>query len=209
MQAHRRAELDALMGELQAAGYMATRLMRVSRDGDGAKILLAVGHDDVPPITVPVEGLDCRFFHDLERYRQTLVENGKAGIGKRRLDEAEARDPDIWPLQLPEPVRRRPPSKRRRQDCMDCGIDTYFATGNGHFYSVHDTIWLTAVPDGRGQLCLHCLEARLDRQLVRADFVATPFEIARRMFCPGWLQAVWDAEEKGVPIPPHPIWGTP
>jgi hypothetical protein len=60
---------------------------------------------------------------------------------------------------------------------MDCGVDTSFVTGIGHYYTVHSHVWLQAVPEGRGHLCLHCLEKRLGRPLADDDFVATPFDI--------------------------------
>jgi hypothetical protein len=88
----------------------------------------------------------------------------------------------FWPPPMPFHVKRRPPSRRRRQDCIDCGIDTSFATGNGHYYTVHSDVWLSVMPDPRGGLCLDCLQARLGRPLADADFVATPFEIFRRLF---------------------------
>jgi hypothetical protein len=60
---------------------------------------------------------------------------------------------------------------------MDCGVDTSFTTGVGHHYTVHEALWLAAVPGRRGELCLDCLEARLGRRLTAVDFVATLFEI--------------------------------
>ena len=52
----------------------------------------------------------------------------------------------FWP---PRPVAKRPPW-RRQQDCADCGVDCSFATGIGHFYTVHRHIWLSVAP---GRLC--------------------------------------------------------
>ena len=86
--------------------------------------------------------------------------------------------PAFWPP--PWPVAKRPPSRRREQDRMDCGVDCSFATGIGHFYTVHRHIWLSVAPGFDGRLCLDCLQARLRRPLVVADFVATPFEILSR-----------------------------
>ena len=60
---------------------------------------------------------------------------------------------------------------------MSCGIDRSFQTGCGHYYTVRREVWLAAVPEGRGELCIDCLEARLGRKLVSDDFVRTPFEI--------------------------------
>jgi hypothetical protein len=64
--------------------------------------------------------------------------------------------------------------------CADCGVDTSFDTGIGHYYTVRDEIWLAAMPDHRGSLCLDCLEQRLRRPLTEADFTATPVEILER-----------------------------
>jgi len=62
----------------------------------------------------------------------------------------------------------RPPSRRRRWDCLDCGIDT-FAIGE-YPYSLRDELWYAVVPSGRGMLCLDCLEVRLGRPLTPKDF---------------------------------------
>jgi hypothetical protein len=88
----------------------------------------------------------------------------------------------FWPPVPPWPVKKRPPSRRRDRDCMDCGVDTSFATGNGHYYTVRDPVWLQAVPSHHGALCLHCLEKRLGRPLADDDFVATPYDIFCSMF---------------------------
>ena len=64
--------------------------------------------------------------------------------------------------------------------CADCRIDTSFATGIGHFYTVHEELWQRATPDKAHFLCLDCLETRLGRPLVEADFLATPPEILAR-----------------------------
>jgi hypothetical protein len=95
-----------------------------------------------------------------------------------------SRDPLIWLPPPPWPVKKRPPSKRQKVDCLDCGVDTSFATGIGHYYRATNEVWHQAVPDGRGMLCLDCLEKRLGRLLVRGDFERTPFEIATAMLPP-------------------------
>jgi hypothetical protein len=89
-------------------------------------------------------------------------------------------NPAFWPPPPPRPVAKHSPSRRREQDCMDCGVDCSFATGIGHFYTVHRHIWLSVAPSSDGRLCLDCLQARLVRPLMAADFVATPFEILSR-----------------------------
>lgn len=44
------------------------------------------------------------------------------------------------------------------------------------FYMLRRDLWLQAVPDGAGYLCLSCLENRLGRPMVAADFVDQPVE---------------------------------
>jgi hypothetical protein len=51
--------------------------------------------------------------------------------------------------------------------CLDCGVDT---DAIDEYYMVHDEVWLQAAPDGKGQLCIGCLEERLGRTLTAADF---------------------------------------
>jgi hypothetical protein len=41
---------------------------------------------------------------------------------------------------------------------MDCGVDCSFATGIGHFHTVHRHIWLSVAPGSNGRLCLDCLQ---------------------------------------------------
>jgi len=52
--------------------------------------------------------------------------------------------------------------------CMDCYRDTF---DNIHDYSVHDDVWIKAVPGWVGQLCLYCLRRRLQRNLKMDDFM--------------------------------------
>ncbi len=56
--------------------------------------------------------------------------------------------------------------------CMDCGINTLDPKDDftNHF-SVHDHIWLEAVPDEEGDLCIMCIRERLGRDLQLADFM--------------------------------------
>src|SRR6516162_1289981 len=88
---------------------------------------------------------------------------------------------DFPPLP-PWPVKRRPPSRRRWRDCRDCGIDTWAIS---HFYMVRDDVWLAAVPDGHGCLCLDCLQVRLGRPLVVDHFEIIPAEMLERLCCAG------------------------
>lgn len=58
--------------------------------------------------------------------------------------------------------------------CKDCRTCTFKA---GEYYMVQDGVWSTALPDGRSRramLCIGCLEARLGRDLVGADFTEAP-----------------------------------
>jgi hypothetical protein len=107
-------------------------------------------------------------------------------------------------------VKCRPPSKRRKIDCLGCGVDTSFATGNGHYYLVHDALWLRAVPGGRGMLCLDCLEKRLGRPLTRADFERTPFEIVSAFAPPqgfaDYLDEMEAARQAGKPEIDFETW---
>jgi hypothetical protein len=69
--------------------------------------------------------------------------------------------------------------KRRPLACHDCDIDT----SHWHYYMLHDEVWQQATKATTGRvrfLCLDCLEARLGRPLVEADFVLTPPEMAAR-----------------------------
>jgi hypothetical protein len=55
--------------------------------------------------------------------------------------------------------------------CMDCGVDTYEI---GHYYMIHEELWLSINPKDSGQLCLDCVECRLGRKLTRVDFTKAP-----------------------------------
>lgn len=50
--------------------------------------------------------------------------------------------------------------------CMDCGMNTLPT----EYYMVNDEVWYTAVPEGKGMLCIGCLESRLGRSLNQNDF---------------------------------------
>ncbi|WP_202033282.1 hypothetical protein [Nocardioides sp. WS12] len=59
--------------------------------------------------------------------------------------------------------------------CMDCGVNTAPLDGdNWEYYMVHDDLWLSAVPGDEGQLCIGCIERRIGRRLVPADFTDAP-----------------------------------
>ena len=58
----------------------------------------------------------------------------------------------------------------RRFRCIDCATDTL---ASGEYYMVRDDLWAAAgmAPHG-GMLCSPCLEHRIGRWLVDADFTA-------------------------------------
>jgi len=51
--------------------------------------------------------------------------------------------------------------------CLDCGVNTMFTE---EYYMLTNEVWLEAVPDREGMLCLNCVELRLGRQLWPDDF---------------------------------------
>lgn len=71
--------------------------------------------------------------------------------------------------------------------CMDCRVDT---SAINEYYMVNDSLWkvvTTKRHDSDGMLCIACLEARIGRKLVPADFTAAPinsgtiFELSERL----------------------------
>jgi hypothetical protein len=52
--------------------------------------------------------------------------------------------------------------------CKDCGFDT-----TEEYYALRNEIW-EAAKGGEGQLCIGCVERRLDRRLDHHDFVDAP-----------------------------------
>jgi hypothetical protein len=55
--------------------------------------------------------------------------------------------------------------------CLDCRIDT---DAISEYYMLHDEIWEQIQPDKDGHLCIACVEQRLGRELVAADFTDLP-----------------------------------
>lgn len=53
-----------------------------------------------------------------------------------------------------------------QHDCADCGADS-----SNERYMVHDHVWATAGMCPFGLLCIGCIEKRLRRRLVAADFL--------------------------------------
>jgi hypothetical protein len=64
-------------------------------------------------------------------------------------------------------------------DCIDCGANTLHTD---EYYMVEDSVWklVTINEDGRGMLCIGCLEFRLGRLLTTEDF--PPLPINRGVF---------------------------
>lgn len=58
-------------------------------------------------------------------------------------------------------------SERAKLPCMDCDVDTFSIC---EYYMVTNPVWHQAVPDGKGFLCIACLEERLGRELTPEDF---------------------------------------
>lgn len=73
----------------------------------------------------------------------------------------------------------KPQTENQSSICLDCGLDT--SKVFGQYYMIHDDLWLKAVPDVDGQLCLDCLSKRLGRPLKDEDFAITPVEMEKRM----------------------------
>lgn len=64
------------------------------------------------------------------------------------------------------------PNDPARHICLDCAIDT---RKTNEYYMVHDSIWaLTGLDKNDGQLCITCLEERINRKLTPADFTGAP-----------------------------------
>jgi hypothetical protein len=76
----------------------------------------------------------------------------------------------------------------QQRRCVDCGIQTY--TQAHEFYLVCDKVWKqTGLGKNGGMLCIGCLEHRLGRELVRADFVANDINLNRTQTRSPRLQA--------------------
>jgi hypothetical protein len=56
-------------------------------------------------------------------------------------------------------------------DCLACAVNTLHI---GEYYMVTDEVWGQACPEGKGMLCIGCLEARLGRELTARDFTDAP-----------------------------------
>ena len=60
--------------------------------------------------------------------------------------------------------------KRDPYPCDDCGMLTAPEGAPDEWYAVRDEVWLAAVVNLRGILCIGCLETRLGRELSAPDF---------------------------------------
>ena len=66
-----------------------------------------------------------------------------------------------------------------RDRCLDCDVCVYSIN---EYYMVNDHVWAEAgmkQPDYSGQLCISCLEIRLNRELRSCDFPNLPINVAR------------------------------
>lgn len=75
--------------------------------------------------------------------------------------------PDCYTRTVPETCRN---DESQSGTCLDCSVCTYFCCG-GEYYTVSNDLWDELVGDtDAGMLCIGCLETRLGRALVSADF---------------------------------------
>jgi hypothetical protein len=73
----------------------------------------------------------------------------------------------------PRAIKAREAIVRERLEgrCLDCGVETTFTLDKAdEYYMVHNALWLRANPQGKGKLCIGCLETRIGRELTSADF---------------------------------------
>jgi hypothetical protein len=76
----------------------------------------------------------------------------------------------------PRAIKERESITRCRLEgrCVDCLNETTFTKGNEEYYMVHNALWLKANPQINGMLCIGCLENRIGRRLMQADFTDVP-----------------------------------
>lgn len=61
--------------------------------------------------------------------------------------------------------------------CADCGVETVYCD-NSEYYMVKDAVWeASGMGFDDGYLCIGCLQHRLGRPLIRADFTDVPVNI--------------------------------
>ena len=67
-----------------------------------------------------------------------------------------------------------------RDRCLDCDVCVYSIN---EYYMVNDDVWAEAgmkQPDYSGQLCISCLEVRLNRILTPDDFLDLPINKGKK-----------------------------
>ena len=62
-------------------------------------------------------------------------------------------------------------------ECVLCGVNTMDI---GEYYMVKRNLWKKYGAYGDGVLCIGCLEERMGRRLVRADFTKAPVNVEER-----------------------------
>jgi hypothetical protein len=67
--------------------------------------------------------------------------------------------------------------------------------GRFEYYMLVDPVWdsITRPTEGKGELCLRCVEARLGRRLKSRDFLFTPLEMHVRLSLSRAGHRAWDA----------------
>lgn len=70
-------------------------------------------------------------------------------------------------------------NSRDTYKCLDCKIDTSGGTGINEYYMVQHALWYSVAHNGRGMLCIGCLEQRLGRQLIAVDFTDCPLNMEK------------------------------
>jgi hypothetical protein len=88
--------------------------------------------------------------------------------------------PDMAEMSAEEPPMTREEAENITVTslCADCGI----ACWPFEQYMVHDDVWAVSGMEPRGgDLCVGCLEERIDRALVASDFPAVPINDSREV----------------------------
>jgi hypothetical protein len=127
---------------------------------------------------------------ELEALVRELIEDGVAPIALNKtlgildadedpLEEMHRLENFWWEIsyheELKDKLRSLPTMSPAELDavqwfdeCLDCRARAWVDLHED--YGVHDQVWRQAVPDGKGMLCVGCLETRLGRQMTRDDF---------------------------------------
>jgi len=67
---------------------------------------------------------------------------------------------------------------RHKFKCLDCRVDTGKI---GEHYMLIDETWRQAHSSNKGMLCIGCIELRLGRRLVKADFNNSHVNVIKNM----------------------------